>query len=198
MKLSLVALSSVLALVAAQDSTSTSDAPATTHSLTPTERCILNCDDTDICCIAACNEVPCPSDQQANDTNTCAAQCDQGSGSEADTQAYAECQARCITTTFFPGTATLTNSPTSTSSSDSSATTTSASDDDSSDDSSSDSSDSSSTDDSSSSDSPSSTSSDDASSTDSADDEAPTDNAAMRLGASAAGLAGLFVAALVL
>ncbi|KAL4929296.1 uncharacterized protein BDV17DRAFT_79334 [Aspergillus undulatus] len=140
MKLSLIALSSVLALgVTAQDSSSsTSDAPAPTHSLSPTERCILECDDDDRCCRAACVEVPCPSDQQANDTNTCAAQCDQGDGSEADTKAYAECQARCITTTFFPGTATLTNEPTGTSSTDSSATTTSASDDDSSDDSNSD------------------------------------------------------------
>lgn len=72
--------------------------------------------------------VPCPSDQQANDTNACVAKCDQGDGSEADTQAYADCQARCITTTFFPGTASATDSASSTSSGDSSATTTGSSD----------------------------------------------------------------------
>ncbi|KAL4915741.1 hypothetical protein BDW62DRAFT_119422 [Aspergillus aurantiobrunneus] len=191
MKLSLVALSSVLALVAAQDSssttTTTTDAPATTQSLTPAERCLLACDENDRCCRAQCIGVPCPSDQQANDTNSCVAQCDQGSGSEADTQAYAQCQARCITTTFFPGTVTVTDAPSSTGS-DSSATTTGGSSDnsdDSNDDSNSDDSNSGSetaTD----SDSPSATASGDA------PDET---NAAIKLGASAAGLAGFLVAA---
>lgn len=148
MKFTLVALTSLLALAAAQDSSSsTSDAPATTHSPTPQETCLLACtcrgllqrghiltipgDEKDACCRAKCMNVPCPSDQQANDTNACVAKCDQGDGSEADTQAYADCQARCITTTFFPGTASATDSASSTSSGDSSATTTGSSDDDS-------------------------------------------------------------------
>ncbi|KAL4907496.1 hypothetical protein BDW74DRAFT_125082 [Aspergillus multicolor] len=133
MKLSLLALTSVLALVAAQDSSSTSTetstAPATTHSLTPQEQCAARCGDDDICCVAACYSVPCPSDQQANDTNTCVSQCDQGDGSEADTQAYAQCQARCITTTYFPGTATLTDDSSSSATGSNTATTTSSGDD---------------------------------------------------------------------
>ncbi|KAL4993422.1 hypothetical protein BDV10DRAFT_179185 [Aspergillus recurvatus] len=195
MKLSLVALSSVLALVAAQDSSSssetsteTSTAPATTHSLTAAERCALNCGDNDLCCVAACYSVPCPSDQQANNTNTCVSQCDQGDGSEEDTQAYAECQARCISSTYFPGTVTVTSAPTSSSTGSNTATTTSSGDD-------ADSTDDSNSDDSSSDDSSAtSTNGDSATATGSGDEPSDT-NAAARLGVSAAGLAGLLVAA---
>lgn len=147
MKFTLVALTSLLALAAAQDSSSsTSDAPATTHSPTPQEQCLLDCtcrsllqhgliltipgDEKDVCCQAKCMNVPCPSDQQANDTNTCVSKCDQGDGSEADAKAYAECQAKCITTTYFPGATSATDSASSTSSGDSSATPTGSSDDD--------------------------------------------------------------------
>ncbi|KAL4979436.1 hypothetical protein BDW66DRAFT_127427 [Aspergillus desertorum] len=190
MKLSLVALSSVLALVAAQDSSSssetsteTSTAPATTHSLTAAERCALNCGDSDLCCVAACYSVPCPSDQQANNTNTCVSQCDQGNGSEEDIQAYAECQASCISSTYFPGTVTVTSAPTSSSTGSNTATTTSSGDDaDSTDDSNSDNS------------SATSTNGDSATATGSGDEPSDT-NAAARLGVSAAGLAGLLVAA---
>ncbi|KAL4872696.1 hypothetical protein BDV12DRAFT_161353 [Aspergillus spectabilis] len=201
MKLSLIALSSVLALVAAQESSSTtSDAPATTHSLTPAEQCLLRCDDDDRCCRAQCIGVPCPSDQQANDTNSCVAACDQGSGSEADTQAYAQCQARCITTTFFPGTVTVTDAPSSTST-DSSATSTDGADDDNSDDSNSDdsNSDDSNNDDSNSDDSSSGSESDSGSPSETDSAENPEDtNAAAKLGFSAAGLAAFLIAALAL
>ncbi|KAI9367018.1 hypothetical protein BJX61DRAFT_530342 [Aspergillus egyptiacus] len=187
MKLSLVALTSILALVAAQEETSsTSAAPSATASLTPEESCILRCDDTDRCCKAACVGVPCPSDQMANDTNTCVAECDQGSGSEADTEAYAQCQARCYTTHFFPGTATLTSGPSSTST-ESAATTTDDSDNSNSDDSNSADSN---NDDS----SPSETTGDSASETNSGDEGEPT-NAAAKLGVSAAGLFGLLLTA---
>ncbi|KAL4776843.1 hypothetical protein BDW60DRAFT_174811 [Aspergillus nidulans var. acristatus] len=190
MKLSLVTLSSVLALVAAQDSSSssessteTSTAPATTHSLTPAERCALNCGDNDLCCVAACYSVPCPSDQQANNTNTCVSQCDQGDGSEEDIQAYAECQARCISSTYFPGTVTVTSAPSSSSTGSNTATTTSSGDD------------AESTDDSNSDDSSAtSTNGDEATATGSGDEPSDT-NAAARLGVSAAGLAGLLMAA---
>ncbi|KAL4982814.1 hypothetical protein BDW68DRAFT_170084 [Aspergillus falconensis] len=195
MKLSLIALSSVLALVAAQDSSSssetsteTSTAPATTHSLTAAERCALNCSDDDLCCVAACYSVPCPSDQQANNTNTCVSQCDQGDGSEEDTQAYAECQARCISSTYFPGTVTVTSAPTSSSTGSNTATTTSSGDD-------ADSTDDSNSDDSNSDDSSAtSTNGDSATATGSGNEPSDT-NAATRLGVSAAGLAGLLVAA---
>ncbi|BCS18999.1 uncharacterized protein APUU_11827S [Aspergillus puulaauensis] len=186
MKFTLVALTSLLALAAAQDSSSsTSDAPATTHSPTPQEQCLLDCDEKDVCCQAKCMNVPCPSDQQANDTNTCVSKCDQGDGSEADAKAYAECQAKCITTTYFPGATSATDSASSTSSGDSSATPTGSSDDDN---------DSNSNDDGDDSDSASGSESDSPSSTGSGD-EPNESNAAVKLGASAAGLASFLIAA---
>lgn len=42
-----------------------------------------------------------------NKTTKCAADCEQGDGSPADTEAYARCQASCISSFFFTGTATL-------------------------------------------------------------------------------------------
>ncbi|KAL2863944.1 uncharacterized protein BJX67DRAFT_233892 [Aspergillus lucknowensis] len=135
MKFTLVALSSVLALVAAQESSSTtSGAPATTTSMTAAESCVLRCNDDDRCCKAQCLGVPCPSDEMANDTNDCVANCDQGDGSEADTQAYAQCQARCYTTHYFPATVTVSNGASSTGT-DSTATSTGDSSDSNSDDS---------------------------------------------------------------
>ncbi|KAJ0421903.1 hypothetical protein BJY00DRAFT_281385 [Aspergillus carlsbadensis] len=194
MKLSLVALSSVLALVAAQESSSTTSSPPATTSLSAAQQCVLDCPDDAICCKAECVGVPCPSDEQANDTNDCVAECDQGDGSEADIAAYAQCQARCYTTHFFPATATGGAGASSTSS-DSSATTTGSSSDDSND-----SNDSSSDDSNSNSEDSESSSSDSESPSSTSDAEDPEDtNAAslaqIKLGASAAGLAGFLLVA---
>ncbi|KAF9884433.1 hypothetical protein FE257_001764 [Aspergillus nanangensis] len=103
MKLNILALASLLALAAAQDAstTSTGGASATT-SLSPEASCAKKCGDTDRCCVAACYKVPCPSDQQANDTNECVAACPQGTGSPSDTEKYAQCQSRCFSSHFFP------------------------------------------------------------------------------------------------
>lgn len=81
-------------------------------------------DTKDVCCIAACFKVPCPSDNQANDTNKCVSACPQGTGTPADTQKYADCEQKCFSSHFFPANgaaATQTSSKTSTAS-DSSAT----------------------------------------------------------------------------
>ncbi|KAL3461061.1 hypothetical protein BJX64DRAFT_170351 [Aspergillus heterothallicus] len=193
MKLSFVALSSVLALVAAQESSSTSSSPPATTSLTAAEQCILRCDADDICCKAECVEVPCPSDDQANDTNDCVSNCDQGDGSESDILAYANCQASCYSTHFFPATATGGAGASSTSSNTAATTTGSSSDD-------SDNSDDSNSDDSNS-DSESSSASDSPSSTSDAENPEDTNAASIaqiKLGASAAGVAGFLLAALAL
>lgn len=55
-----------------------------------------------MCCIAKCYKVPCPSDSQANDTNSCVAACPQGTGSPADTKKYADCEQSCYSSHFFP------------------------------------------------------------------------------------------------
>ncbi|GES59722.1 hypothetical protein ATEIFO6365_0002005300 [Aspergillus terreus] len=107
MKLNLLAVSTLLALAAAQDASSTSTgASSATTSLSPEASCAVKCADTDRCCIAACYKVPCPSDSMANATNTCVAACPQGSGTPADTDAYSQCQARCFSSHFFPASAT--------------------------------------------------------------------------------------------
>ncbi|KKK17837.1 hypothetical protein ARAM_004592 [Aspergillus rambellii] len=129
MKLNIIALTSLLALVVAEDASSTTTAAATaTTSLSPEASCAANCGAADRCCRALCFRVPCPSEQQANDTVSCVAACPQGNGSPADTEAYAQCQASCYSTHYFPATATLAESSSSTSSGSSSATTTGSSD----------------------------------------------------------------------
>ncbi|KAJ5444500.1 uncharacterized protein N7458_008372 [Penicillium daleae] len=102
MKFNLIALSTLLALAAAADSTTSTAAPATT--LSAEAQCAQKCESTDVCCIAKCYKVPCPSDNQANDTNSCVAACPQGTGSPADTQKYADCEQNCYSSHFFPAT----------------------------------------------------------------------------------------------
>lgn len=57
-----------------------------------------------MCCRAKCNNVPCPSDSQVNDTNKCVAACPQGNGSAADTQRYSDCEQNCYNSHYFPAT----------------------------------------------------------------------------------------------
>merc|ERR1712000_200492 len=98
-----VATFGLAALALAQDSTSESAASsATSASLTPEQRCLADCSETDICCQAACVNVPCPNEQAVNETTACAGACTQGNGTEEETAAYASCQASCISASFFP------------------------------------------------------------------------------------------------
>ncbi|KAI9039686.1 uncharacterized protein KD926_009156 [Aspergillus affinis] len=103
MKLNLIALTALLGLTVAQSSTSTGQASATA-SLTPEASCAKKCTETDLCCVASCYKVPCPSDSQANDTVDCVAACPQGTGSPSDTDRYAKCQNSCYSSHFFPAT----------------------------------------------------------------------------------------------
>ncbi|KAH1489759.1 hypothetical protein KXV92_003523 [Aspergillus fumigatus] len=105
MKFNIIAVSSLLVLATAQSTTES--APSTTTSLSPEASCAAKCGSNDICCVAGCYNVPCPSDQQANDTISCVAACPQGSGTPSDTDKYAACQNSCYSSHFFP--ATMTN-----------------------------------------------------------------------------------------
>lgn len=58
-------------------------------------------DTSDRCCVAVCYKVPCPSDSQANDTNSCVAACPQGTGTAADTKKYIDCQQNCFNSHFL-------------------------------------------------------------------------------------------------
>ncbi|CAG8890224.1 unnamed protein product [Penicillium egyptiacum] len=192
MKFSILALSALLAVAAAAETTTANPSTVTT---TPELECAKSCEAKDICCTAKCYHVPCPSDNQANDTNDCVAACPQGNGSPADTQKYAECEQSCYSSHFWGGNgsgATATHSSTTSTGTGSTATQTS--------------SDSSSTDSKSSdsNDSEGNNDNDDSSSSGTATSSSgfsqETTNAAVnvKLGASAAGLLGLVVAAFAL
>ncbi|OQE25882.1 hypothetical protein PENFLA_c008G09114 [Penicillium flavigenum] len=185
MKFSVLALSALLAVAAAADTTTANPSIITS---TPEVECAKSCEAKDICCTASCYHVPCPSDEQANDTNECVAACPQGTGSPADTQKYAECERSCYSSHFWGGNgsgATATHSSTTSTGTGSTATQTS--------------SDSSSTGSKSSGDNDSNdTSSGTATSSSGSSQETTNAAANVKLGASAAGLFGLVVAAFAL
>ncbi|WEW58774.1 hypothetical protein PRK78_004242 [Emydomyces testavorans] len=110
MKYSSVIAFSLIAVASAQSQSASpsASAPATsTVPLSPAASCALKCPQADVCCQALCVGVPCPDAGMANKTNDCAAHCNQGKGTPADIDAYAKCQAACISSYFFSGTATL-------------------------------------------------------------------------------------------
>ncbi|KAI9806871.1 MAG: hypothetical protein M1833_002529 [Piccolia ochrophora] len=83
-----LALVSILAFAAAQTDS-------------PLEQCLDACPVSDVACKASCNSVPAPNEDMANDTTECAANCDQGSGSPSDTEAFAQCVQNCISQNFY-------------------------------------------------------------------------------------------------
>ncbi|KAJ5718885.1 uncharacterized protein N7483_009967 [Penicillium malachiteum] len=110
MKFMLVVFFALLALVAAENTTA--EAPATTVVISPEAQCAKNCNNKDVCCIAKCYHVPCPSNSQANDTNKCVAACPQGTGTPADTKKYEDCEQSCYASHFFPADVSSTTSST--------------------------------------------------------------------------------------
>ncbi|KAJ5697164.1 hypothetical protein N7488_010848 [Penicillium malachiteum] len=100
MKFMLVVFFALLALVAAENTTA--EAPATTVVISAEAQCAKNCNNKDVCCIAKCYHVPCPSDSQATDTNKCVAACPQGTGTPADTKKFEDCEQSCYASHFFP------------------------------------------------------------------------------------------------
>jgi hypothetical protein len=102
---------------ASATATAATSAPTPTVSPTPEQICLGKCNPGDVDCQAACIVVPAPNQsvslpairldvsntisQMANDTHDCAAKCNQGSGSPADTAQFAACVQGCITSHFF-------------------------------------------------------------------------------------------------
>ncbi|KAJ5325347.1 hypothetical protein N7541_011843 [Penicillium brevicompactum] len=189
MKFTFLALSALLAIAAADTTT----AEASVVTSTPETECAKQCDPRDICCTAKCYKVPCPSDNQADDTNSCVSACPQGTGTPADIQKYADCEQSCYSSHFWGGHGATATQPTTSSTSTGTSGTTATSTGSSS--SSTDSSDSNT----SNNDSDSSDSSD-GTSTSSSTFSQQTENAGahMKLGASAASLFGLVAAAFAL
>lgn len=103
MKYSAVLLFAIGAFALPQDASVTS-APASPapvpSGLSPSVSCALACDAGDVDCQAACLGNARPNASQAIDTNKCAAKCDQGDGSKADSEAYAKCVDGCINSLF--------------------------------------------------------------------------------------------------
>jgi hypothetical protein len=84
------------AIAAAQVTVTTTNTATLTHTFTPQETCIAACAPTDVNCQAGCVGVPHPGDAQMNATTNCVANCDQGDGSKAATDAYTACRNACI------------------------------------------------------------------------------------------------------
>jgi hypothetical protein len=82
------ALSTIVAVAAAQTTTSA--------ALSPEQTCLAACSPSDVNCRAICVGVPHPGDAQISATTDCVAACDQGDGSTAASEAYAKCLNGCI------------------------------------------------------------------------------------------------------
>lgn len=80
-------------------------AATTTASVSPAQQsqldCLEACDAGDVKCQSYCITVPSPNEKQVNATNECVANCDQGKGSEADTQKYAACIEDCVANNYW-------------------------------------------------------------------------------------------------
>jgi len=64
-------------------------------------RCLNACADGDVTCKAHCIAVPSPSDQQANATVNCVADCPLGKGTAEDNKAYGDCVSGCIGKNYY-------------------------------------------------------------------------------------------------
>jgi cobalamin biosynthesis Mg chelatase CobN len=105
MRFTSVFVAGAFAVAAQAQSTTEGDVPSPTYSMDPVQSsilsCINECDPADVNCLADCNPVPSPNESQVIDTNECFAECDQGDGSEEQTEAYANCTQQCIQDLFF-------------------------------------------------------------------------------------------------
>ncbi|EEY18469.1 hypothetical protein VDBG_04578 [Verticillium alfalfae VaMs.102] len=64
-------------------------------------KCLKECDVTDSTCQARCVSVPAPSDARPSPSTSASRDCDQGDGSEAETNAFAQCRDQCIKEHYF-------------------------------------------------------------------------------------------------
>ena len=101
MRFTAVFIASALSAVAVAQSTTASP----TMSLDPAQSsiiaCLDKCGEDDVACKARCNPVPNPSESQVIQLDKCVGDCDQGDGSDADSEAYAKCRADCITKYYY-------------------------------------------------------------------------------------------------
>lgn len=103
MRVASIFFAGVLALgAAAQSPTQTNNAAEPTDpAQREIYRCLQACTPGDVNCESKCIAVPNPDVDQVNATNECVAECEQGDGSEAATNAYIQCRDGCIGQHFF-------------------------------------------------------------------------------------------------
>ncbi|KAG6362020.1 hypothetical protein INS49_010249 [Diaporthe citri] len=106
MRFTSIIVAGALAMFAsAQDTTGTSSvaptAATTDAAQASTIACLDACKDGDVACESKCIAVPNPDANQVNATTECVANCDQGDGSQAETDAYASCVQGCISDNYF-------------------------------------------------------------------------------------------------
>ncbi|KAH6610478.1 hypothetical protein Trco_000498 [Trichoderma cornu-damae] len=98
-------LSGLFAALAAAQGSTTSAAPPSSVSLDPAQQsqyaCIKACKEGDVNCQAHCIAVPSPNQSQVNSTIQCVADCPQGDGSSAQTNAYKLCIDKCIQDHYY-------------------------------------------------------------------------------------------------
>lgn len=112
MRFTIAAVAGFAAMASAATTTASIDAAQASYIA-----CLDDCPSGDVKCQSYCVIVPSPNDAQANATNTCVGECDQGDGSEEDTQKYSKCVQACISDNYFK---TSSGTPLQTDSSDSS------------------------------------------------------------------------------
>jgi len=103
-------LSTALAAPQAASSTITSAASVVSAALTPAQTCIASCPAGDVNCQAACVGAAHPNSSQVDQTTQCAMKCDQGDGSPAATEKYSQCVQACIAS-YFPTSQTVAAGP---------------------------------------------------------------------------------------
>ena len=104
MRFSIAVVGALAVAVSAQSSTER-QAPSATASIDPAQSsilaCVDSCDPGDVTCLSYCNPVPSVTEDDVERTNQCVADCDQGDGSTAASERYAQCMLGCIEEHYY-------------------------------------------------------------------------------------------------
>lgn len=101
MRFTAALIASAFSAVAVAQTTSASPSYSVDPAQASVVACLDKCADTDIDCLARCNPVPNPSEDQVIALDKCVGDCDQGDGSDADSKKYEECRASCIAEHYY-------------------------------------------------------------------------------------------------
>lgn len=101
MRFTAALIASAFSAVAVAQTTSASPSYSIDPAQASVVACLDECADTDIDCLARCNPVPNPSEDQVIALDKCVGDCDQGDGSDADSKKYEQCRASCIAEHYY-------------------------------------------------------------------------------------------------